>query len=62
MRHKDKVKARIAELLVKDQELTCEIAELREQIAALETEREYVRLEGACVQAGWLPHRSEKRC
>jgi xanthine dehydrogenase molybdopterin-binding subunit B len=62
MRYRDKVKAKIAELMINDQEITCEIAERREEIAALETEREYVRLEIMCVQAGYLPHRSGKRC
>ena len=62
MRYRDRVRKHIAELLVNEQEITCDIAELREQIAELESEREYVRLEVACVKGGWLPHRSEKRC
>ena len=62
MKDKDSVKSRLAELTIAAQEIMCGIAELREQIAALESEREYVRLEIACVQGGWLPHRSGKRC
>ncbi len=59
-RYQDKLKIMLREVEV--QEITCEIAELREQVAALETEREYACLDIVNLRLGQRPHRSGIRC
>ena len=62
MRQRDQDRLKIMLREVEVQEITCEIAELREQIAALETEREYACLGIVNLRFGRRPHRSGKRC